>query len=195
MTALGEFTGITCHVSIGGINVRDDAQKLQSGAQIIVGTPGRIFDQIKRKALNTEHIKILVLDEADEMLSSGFKEQVYDIFQLLPPQIQVAVLSATMPPEVLDVTKRFMRDPVHILVKRDELTLEGIKQFYIATEEEWKVDILCDLYETVSITQAVIFCNTKSKVDMLTEKLRARGFTVSSLVKYVSPGTYLPLHT
>jgi len=83
------------------------------------------------------------------------------------------------------VSKKFMRDPVRILVKRDELTLEGIKQFYIAVEkEEWKLDTLCDLYETVTITQAVIFCNTRRKVDWLTDKLHAREFTVSAMVRF-----------
>ena len=105
------------------------------------------------------------------------------MFQLLPQDTQVVLLSATMPNDVLEVTKKFMRDPVRILVKRDELTLEGIKQFYIAVEkEEWKLDTLCDLYETVTITQAVIFCNTRRKVDWLTEKMHSREFTVSAMV-------------
>ena len=105
------------------------------------------------------------------------------VFQLLPQDTQVVLLSATMPNDVLEVTKKFMRDPVRILVKRDELTLEGIKQFYIAVEkEEWKLDTLCDLYETVTITQAVIFCNTRRKVDWLTEKMHSREFTVSAMV-------------
>ena len=87
-----------------------------------------------------------------------------------------------MPQEVLEVTTRFMRDPVRILVKKEELTLEGIRQFYISVErEEWKLDTLCDLYETLTITQAVIFCNTKRKVDWLTEKMREANFTVSSM--------------
>ncbi|CAJ0918347.1 6093_t:CDS:2 [Entrophospora sp. SA101] len=132
--------------------------------------------------LKTDHIKMFVLDEADEMLSRGFKEQIYDVFQLLPPSTQVVLLSATMPSDVLEVTTKFMRDPVRILVKRDELTLEGIKQFYIAVEkEEWKLDTLCDLYETVTITQAIIFCNTRRKVDWLTDKLHSREFTVSAM--------------
>lgn len=109
------------------------------------------------------------------------------VFQLLPQDTQVVLLSATMPAEVLEVTKKFMRDPVRILVKRDELTLEGIKQFYIAVEkEEWKLDTLCDLYETVTITQAVIFCNTRRKVDWLTEKMHSREFTVSAMVSFAS---------
>lgn len=125
---------------------------------------------------------MFVLDEADEMLSRGFKDQIYDVFQLVPPGVQVVLLSATMPADVLDVTTRFMREPIRILVKRDELTLEGIKQFYIGVErEDWKLDTLCDLYETLTITQAVIFCNTRRKVDYLTEKMQARQFTVSAM--------------
>ncbi len=98
---------------------------------------------------------------------------------------QVILLSATMPAEVLEVTKRFMRDPIRILVKKEELTLEGIKQFFVLIDrEEWKFDTLCDLYETLTITQAVIFCNTRRKVDWLTEKMQQRDFTVSHMVLY-----------
>lgn len=180
--ALGDYMNIECHACVGGTNVRDDMTKLQ-GAHVVVGTPGRVTDMINRRALKSDHIKIFCLDEADEMLSRGFKDQIYEVFQLLPQETQCVLLSATMPAEVLEVTKKFMRDPVRILVKRDELTLEGIKQFYIAVEkEEWKLDTLCDLYETVTITQAVIFCNTRRKVDWLTEKMHAREFTVSAMV-------------
>ncbi|KAI9010311.1 ATP-dependent RNA helicase eIF4A [Phycomyces nitens] len=181
--ALGDFMGIECHACIGGTNVRDDIARLQSGVHIVVGTPGRVFDMINnRGAFKTEHIKMFVLDEADEMLSRGFKDQIYDVFQLLPETTQVVLLSATMPSDVMEVTTKFMRDPIRILVKRDELTLEGIKQFYVAVDkEEWKLDTLCDLYETVTITQAVIFCNTRRKVDWLTDKLHAREFTVSAM--------------
>lgn len=155
---------------------------LQDGPQVVVGTPGRVHDMIQRRVLRTDSMKMFVLDEADEMLSRGFTEQIYDIFQLLPQSTQVVLLSATMPQDVLEVTTKFMRDPVRILVKKDELTLEGIKQFYIAVEkEDWKLDTLSDLYETVTITQAVIFCNTRRKVDWLTDKLTARDFTVSAM--------------
>ncbi|KAK2081723.1 Eukaryotic initiation factor 4A-II [Saguinus oedipus] len=149
---------------------------------IVVGTPGRVFDMLNRRYLSPKWIKMFVLDEADEMLSRGFKDQIYEIFQKLNTSIQVVLLSATMPTDVLEVTKKFMRDPIRILVKKEELTLEGIKQFYINVErEEWKLDTLCDLYETLTITQAVIFLNTRHKVDWLTEKMHARDFTVSAL--------------
>uniref|UniRef100_A0A8C7X0T6 RNA helicase n=1 Tax=Oryzias sinensis TaxID=183150 RepID=A0A8C7X0T6_9TELE len=160
-----------------------EIQKLQAEApHIVVGTPGRVFDMLNRRHLSPKWIKMFVLDEADEMLSRGFKDQIYEIFQKLSTNIQVVLLSATMPADVLEVTKKFMRDPIRILVKKEELTLEGIKQFYINVErEEWKLDTLCDLYETLTITQAVIFLNTRRKVDWLTEKMHARDFTVSAL--------------
>ena len=182
VNALSDYMNIESMACIGGTVVREDIKKLEVGVHIVVGTPGRVYDMIQRRALRTDQIKMFVLDEADEMLSRGFKDQIYEVFQLLPPGVQVVLLSATMPADVLEVTKRFMRDPIRILVKRDELTLEGIKQFYIAVErEEWKLDTLCDLYETLTITQAVIFCNTRRKVEWLTEKMASRHFTVSAM--------------
>ncbi|KAJ1967187.1 translation initiation factor eIF4A [Dispira parvispora] len=183
VSALGDFMNVECHLCIGGTSVREEMQKLQNtGAHVIVGTPGRVFDMINRRAFKTDKIKMFVLDEADEMLSRGFKDQIYNVFQMLPPSIQVVLLSATMPTEVLEVTGKFMREPIRILVKRDELTLEGIRQFYVAVEkEEWKLETLCDLYETVAVTQAVIFCNTRRKVNWVTEQLTARDFTVSAM--------------
>jgi translation initiation factor 4A len=180
--ALGDYMNAESQACIGGTNVREDLHRLSNGVHIVVGTPGRVFDMINRRALSTRYIKMFILDEADEMLSRGFKDQIYDVFRTLNENIQVILLSATMPAEVLDVTKRFMREPIRILVKKEELTLEGIRQFYIEVEqEEWKLDTLCDLYETLTITQAVIFCNTRRKVEWLTEKMHARDFTVSAI--------------
>jgi len=180
--ALGDYMEAQCHACIGGTNVREDIARLSSGVHVVVGTPGRVFDMINRRALSTRHIKMFVLDEADEMLSRGFKDQIYDVFKTLNEDIQVILLSATMPQDVLEVTTRFMREPVSILVRKEELTLEGIRQFYVDVErEDWKLDTLCDLYETLTITQAVIFCNTRRKVDWLTEKMHSRDFTVSAM--------------
>ncbi|KAM3199677.1 Eukaryotic initiation factor 4A-2 [Capsicum annuum] len=181
MRALGDYLGVKVHACVGGTSVREDQRILQSGVHVVVGTPGRVFDMLRRQSLRPDHIKMFVLDEADEMLSRGFKDQIYDIFQLLPPKIQVGVFSATMPPEALEITRKFMNKPVRILVKRDELTLEGIKQFYVNVDkEEWKLETLCDLYETLAITQSVIFVNTRRKVDWLTDKMRGRDHTVSA---------------
>jgi translation initiation factor 4A len=180
--ALGDFLNVTSHACVGGTLVRDDIRILREGVQIVVGTPGRVYDMIKRNELSLAQVKIFVLDEADEMLSRGFKDQIYDVFQHLPPTVQVCLFSATMPEDILEISQRFMREPVRILVKRDELTLEGIKQFYIAVErEDWKLETLCDLYETLTITQAIIYCNTRRKVDWLTDKMGQRDFTVSSM--------------
>ena len=180
--ALGNFMSVQVHACIGGRSVGEDAKVLDRGVHLVSGTPGRVFDMIKRRNLRTRNIKTLVLDEADEMLNKGFKEQIYDVYRYLPPETQVVLVSATLPVEVLEMTSKFMTDPIRILVKRDELTLEGIKQFFVAVEkEEWKFDTLCDLYDTLTITQAVIFCNTKKKVDWLTEKMRANNFTVSAM--------------
>uniref|UniRef100_A0A8C1LM12 RNA helicase n=1 Tax=Cyprinus carpio TaxID=7962 RepID=A0A8C1LM12_CYPCA len=172
LLALGDYMNVQCHTCIGGTNVGEDIRKLDYGQHVVAGTPGRVFDMIRRRSLRTRAIKMLVLDEADEMLNKGFKEQIYDVYRYL----------ATLPHEILEMTNKFMTDPIRILVKRDELTLEGIKQFFVAVErEEWKFDTLCDLYDTLTITQAVIFCNTKRKVDWLTEKMREANFTVSSM--------------
>jgi len=179
MYALGNYMSVEVHCCIGGKNVGEDMRRLDAGVQIVSGTPGRVFDMIKKKNLRTRNIKMLVLDESDEMLNQGFKEQIYDIYRYLPPMTQVVLVSATLPREILEMTKKFMNDPVRILVKRDELTLEGIKQFFVAVEkEQWKFDTLCDLYDSLTISQAVIFCNTKKKVDWLAEKMTKANFTV-----------------
>ncbi|CAF1197085.1 unnamed protein product [Didymodactylos carnosus] len=115
--ALGDYMNVTCHACVGGTNVRDHIKRLEQGVQIVVGTPGRVLDMINRQALRSKHIKILVLDEADEILSQGFKEQICDIFTTIPENIQVILVSATLPSEVLDVTTKFMNDPIKIVIK------------------------------------------------------------------------------
>lgn len=183
LQSLGDFLNIKCHACIGGKSLGLDLKEFEHGkVQVVSGTPGRVYDLIRRNAMSTTHLKIMILDEADEMLRRGFKEQIYDIYRYLPPTTQVVLMSATLPWTVLEMTSKFMNDPVKILVKRDELTLEGIQQFYINVEkEEWKFDTLCDLYDTLTITQAVIFCNTKQKVDWLAEKMKEAHFTVSAI--------------
>jgi len=180
--ALGDYLKVKCHVCIGGTSVRDDIDALRNGVHVVVGTPGRVFDMVSKRHLRIDDLLTFVCDEADEMLSRGFKDQIYDIFKTLPPNVQVCLFSATMPPEILDMTTKFMRDAVRILVKKDELTLEGIRQFYVAIEkEEWKLDTLCDLYETLTITQAIIYCNTRRKVDFLADQMAKRDFTISTM--------------
>ncbi|KAJ6419645.1 hypothetical protein OIU84_029711 [Salix udensis] len=168
ITAIGEDINIQVHACIGGKSVGEDIQKLVYGVHVVSGTPGRVCDMIKRRSLRTRAIIVLVLDESDKMLSRGFKDQIYYVNRYLPPELQVVLISATLPNEILEITSKLMTDPVKILVKSDELTLEGIKQFFVTVEkEEWKFETLTELYDTLTITQAVIFCNTKRKVKLL----------------------------
>jgi ATP-dependent RNA helicase len=184
ISALGEYMKVSVLTAVGGKSLGQDCKALEQGnVSIVSGTPGRVYDLIQRRnVLNPSNLKCLILDEADEMLRGGFKAQIYDIYRLIPVSCQVCLISATLPPDVLEMTNKFMNDPVRILVRRDELTLEGIQQFYINVDkEEWKFDTLCDLYDTMTITQAVIFCNTRTKVDWLTTKMREKQFTVTSM--------------
>ena len=184
MVALGDFMKVKIHPLVGGTAVRDDIRTLQDGVHVVVGTPGVVYDMIQRRALKLDAVKMFVLDEADEMLSRDlFKDQIYDIFKYLPETVQCSIFSATMLTRASHTTAYdcpFMRNPIRILVKSDELTLEGIRQFYVAIEkEEWKFETLCDLYGTLYTTQTIIYCNTRRKVDRLTEQMIGNNFMVS----------------
>ena len=181
--ALGDYMKVTAHCCVGGKSVDEDLKRFNHGTQIISGTPGRVYDMIQRKTFKTKNVKMLIIDEADEMLSKGFKEQVYDIYRYLPVSTQNVVVSATLPEDVLEMTAQFMaEDTVKILVKRSKISLEGIKQFYIDVEkEEHKFATLCDLYDSLTISQAVIFCNEKKTVEWLCSKMRENFFTVSMM--------------
>jgi len=178
--ALGRYLKVTSTICIGGTNMRETMADFERGVQVVVGTPGRVCDVIERHIFRTNSLRIVVIDEADEMLSRGFKDQIYDVFQALPPDVQVGLFSATMPPEAIKMSEKFMRKPIRILVKREQLTLEGIKQFYIDVDrEDWKIEVLSDLYSTLSITQCVIFCNQRRKVEQVTAMMTKRGHPVS----------------
>ena len=171
---------IKVHACVGGTVVKEDIRILKQGVHVVVGTPGRVHDMMKRGFMKTEYLKLFVLDEADEMLSRGFKTQIQDIFKFLPADIQIALFSATLPPEILKLTKHFMRDPAKILVKNQELTLEGIHQYYVAVEkEEWKIEVLLNLYANLDINQALIYCNTKKRVEELEKVMTEQDFVVS----------------
>lgn len=182
MMSIGDYMHVKIHACVGGTAVREDLIALSEGVHVVVGTPGRVYDMIQRGALEVDNLKIFCLDEADQMLDRGFKDQIYEIFRCgLPKDMQVVLFSATMPTEALELTTKFMHTPATILVKKEELTLDGIKQFYIDVgQEEFKLDTLCDLYETLAITQAIIYCNTRRKVDWLVENMQKRDFTVSA---------------
>ena len=176
---LSTYMNLNITLCVGGTSIRDNIYELNKNPHLVIGTPGRILDMINKKALNTRYLKLFIIDEADEMLSKIFLNQIYDIFRFLPQDIQVGLFSATMTNEFFDLTKKFMRDPIKVLVKNDQLTLEGIKQFYVNVQlNEYKFDCLCDLFEIISISQTIIYCNSKRSVIDLVSKLEKDDFSV-----------------
>jgi translation initiation factor 4A len=188
-TSLGEHAGITAYAATGGQPLRDDIRAIEKGVHIMIGTPGRIYDLMTRRALNRDTIKVLVLDEADQMLEDRFKEQILCILDLgFPSDTKVALFSATMPESVVEVANRLLNNPVRILVPPEEVTLDGIKQFYVALDkEEWKYDVLCDLYKQLTINQAIIYCNKRQKAEWLAEKMVQEGFPLSFIHGEMEP--------
>jgi translation initiation factor 4A len=181
---IGKYTDLRFNLSVKGISPRENIEALKGTngpkPHVVIGTPGRVLDMIRQSALNTEFIKLLVFDEADELLTEGFIEQTQKIVHSMPPSVQIALFSATMSPEFFSITNKFMRDPINILVKTDELTLEGIKQYYIDCEKnEYKFDTLCDIYSVLTINQSIIYCNSQKIVEFLNNKLTESNFTVS----------------
>jgi len=175
---LSDYMNVSINLSVGGTTVRNNIDELLKNPQIVIGTPGRVLDMINKKALDTRGLKIMILDEADEMLSKIFSNQIYDIFRFLPNNIQVGLFSATMTPEFFRIAKCFMRNPVKILVKDEDLTLEGIKQFYINLEHnEFKFETLCDLYDLCSVSQTIIYCNSRTMVEELYRRLCEDNFS------------------
>jgi translation initiation factor 4A len=177
------FPDLKTQLLVGGTSTEEDTRLLyDTPPQIVIGCPGRIHDMIKRKKLMTKDLKLLVIDEADELLSAGFKEQIYNIFQFMPSTIQVALFSATLPPELSNLTQRFMRDPVKILVKAEQLTLEGISQFYVAMEnDDQKYETLKDIYGMISMSQCIIYCNSVKRVNDLYEAMMSDNFPVCQI--------------
>lgn len=178
-SAISDYMDIKKALIMGGTKVDDNFRILDDGAQYIVGTPGRVFDMIKRYALITDQIKSFIMDEADEMLSRGFKDQIYEIFQYIPKDAQICLFSATMPNQALELTEKFMVNPIKILVKKEQLTLDGIKQYYLGVEQEsWKIATLKDLYQKLSISQSIIFTNSKRKAEYIKEQLETNNHAV-----------------
>ena len=168
---------------VGGVSSESDQKEIRSRTpHVIVGCPGRTFDMMRRNHINSKTIKLIVLDEADEMLSVGFKEQVYNIFQFLNKDVQVCLFSATLPNEINSLTDKFMREPVKILVKSEMLTLEGISQYYVALEDDiGKYETLKDLYNTISMVQCIIYCNSIKRVEDLYNAMKEDNYPVARI--------------
>ena len=177
------MTGVRIKTIIGGTSIEKDADDIKKNPpHIIIGCPGRMYDMIRRRHINAVDFKMVILDEADEMFSSGFKEQVYDIFQNLNKDIQVALFSATLPSNIYQITNKLMRSPVRIIVEPEQLTLEGIKQYYVAVQDDrQKYETLKDLYKVFSVSQCIIYCNSVKRVVDLTEAMKEDNFPVTSI--------------
>uniref|UniRef100_A0A0E0CI32 RNA helicase n=1 Tax=Oryza meridionalis TaxID=40149 RepID=A0A0E0CI32_9ORYZ len=179
---LGQFLSAKAHAFCGGTSAHEDQQILSTGVQVAVGTPCHVLGMLQGRALCPDHIRMFVLDEADEVLR-GFKDQIHGIIQFLPTKTQFGFFSASFSHEALEMCRKFMNKPVEIIVPRDE-ELEGInvKQFYVNVEkEDCKLDKLCGLFDTMEITRSIIFVNTRRKAKSLTEKIRGKGYTVSAI--------------
>ena len=170
---IGTYCKIKVMSVIGGTDVRTDMYSLKDGVHIVVGTPGRIYDMINREVLKLDKLKMLILDEADQMLDRGFKDQIYEIFRKgLPNSTQIALFSATWTMESQEIANKFMSNPTKIMVKKEKLTLDGIKQYKILLKkEEFKFGVLLDLYKAISIKQSIIYCNNRKKVEDLVANL------------------------
>ncbi len=199
---LGKYMNIQVCLAVSGIPVKNNIETVRQRPHVIVGTPGRIYDLLRRKAIRTNAMKILVIDEADEMIKKtndkyvdedappkfGFLDQLKSIFHLLPNDVQVALFSATMPPDFFELTSKIMRDPIQILVEAEKLSLKGIKQYVINIDSnDYKFDILCDLYDVLSLSQSIIYCNSRKMVEDLSQKLVNANFSVTSIHGSMTP--------
>jgi len=174
------MVGLRVQTMIGGSSIEGDAEFMYgSPPHIVVGCPGRVYDMIKRRHLNASKIKLVIIDEADEMLSQGFKEQIFNIFQNFNNDIQVALFSATLPSNIYEITDRFMRNPVKISIAAELLTLDGIKQYFVALNDDvQKYDTLKDIYGQISLSQCIIYCNSVKRVADLYDAMKEDNFPV-----------------
>lgn len=179
--AISEYMGISVHAATGGSPVSEDLRALERGAQVIIGTPGRIFDLMRRNSFDRRNMKYLILDEADQMLEDRFREQVICIMEFqFPKDMRLAFFSATMAPEVIEVADKFLQNPMRILLPPDNVTLDGIKQYVVVVpREEHKFETLLDLYNRLTISQAIIYVNKRQKAEWLAQKMVEAGFSLS----------------
>ena len=168
---------------VGGTNVQTDIENINNNTpQIVIACPGRLHDLLKNNHIDSKNIELIVIDEADEMLSYGFKEQIYNIFKFLSNDIQVTLFSATMPQELYSLTDKFLREPIKILVKSEMLTLEGIVQYYISLDDDnQKYESLKDLFSVFSVSQCIIYCNSVKRVSELYNSMIGDGFPVCQI--------------
>jgi translation initiation factor 4A len=182
--------GLQIQTLFGGTTMEErNTFSNKNSPHVICGCPGRVYDMLRRNKLSTKHLKLVILDEADEMLSSGFKEQIYNIFQYFNTDIQLALFSATLPQHLFPLINKIMRDPVRISVKREMLTLEGIKQYYIAImDDRQKYDTLKHLFSYLSVSQCIIYCNSVKRVCNLYEAMKEDEYPVCCIHSNMDKG-------
>lgn len=179
----GMLKGLKIKTIMGGSSMERDIEEMRyTSPHIVVGCPGRTFDMIRRKHISTSQLKVIVLDEADEMFCASFKEQMYSIFQYLDKKVQIVLFSATLPPNIFDITNKIMNNPYKIKVDTEKLTLDGIKQYYIAMEDdEQKYETIKELYQVLSLSQCIIYCNSRRRVSDLWEAMKQDNFPVTCI--------------
>ena len=165
----------------GGQPIDRQIAALRKGTQVVIGTPGRVMDHMRRRTIKAETVQMMVLDEADEMLDMGFREDIETILVKIPEEHQTLRFSATLSPEILDITKRFQKNPEFIKIVRKELTVPNIEQYYFDVKEKTKLDALCRIIDVYEPKLAMVFCNTKKRVDDLVEMLQGRGYFAEGL--------------
>ena len=185
---MSSYMNIDIKLLIGGTNLKDDLNYLEKkNPHIIIGCPGRILDLIYKNYIESNNVSLIVIDEADEMFSYGFKDQIYNLLSKFKKEVQIALFSATIPDELHKLIESFMKEPTKILVKADMLTLEGIAQYYIALEDDYqKYLTLKDLYESISISQCIIYCNSIKRIDILYEQMIKDDFPVCCIHSNIS---------
>jgi superfamily II DNA/RNA helicase len=176
----GNLEGLIVKTLVGGTSIQHDSEELKRRTpHIIIGSSGRIYDMIQRRRINVHTVKLFVLDEADEMLARGFKDQIYNIFQHFNDNVQVALFSATVPDEMVAIANKFMRDPVKITVEKEKLTLACIEQYFVALQnDDAKFDMLKKLFDTLTVNQCIIYANSVGRVVDLYESMIRDGFSV-----------------
>jgi ATP-dependent RNA helicase DeaD len=173
--------GIKSLAIYGGQSIDRQIMSLKSKPQIIIGTPGRVMDHMRRRTLKLEQLKMIILDEADEMLNMGFREDIDTILKDVPVERQMMLFSATMPRGILEIANTYMKNPEHVVTQHKEVTIGTVEQYYIEARESSKLELLCRLVDAKNIKLGIVFCNTKRKVDELCTSLQARGYSAEAL--------------
>ena len=180
--------GVRIEAIYGGDSIERQIRSLKSGVHIVIGTPGRVMDHMERNTLKLDNVKMMILDEADEMLDMGFREDIESILEDMPEERQTILFSATMSKPIMQITQKFQKDPVLVKVVKKELTNVNIEQVYFEVKPKAKVEVMCRLIDMYDLKLLLVFCNTKRKVDEIVEDLQIRGYQAEGFARRSAPG-------